>query len=463
MLGLITTEQLAATRGNNARRQIFYAYPQGRFPLAGLLSLAENGDDLTDVICGWNEERYQTHRSITAEVAAGQGPFSKIADATDDEASPMTKAAGATATLHVGDETKFRVRDVIRIAGITTSTTVIDVTALVTAVTTDGSNVLSIKFLEAATAVLNTGMNVGRSVWYIGTATPEGDRSLDGAGTVPIRIENRTQIFRTAWRMTGTGVKMSQQYDKKGAYKKLVKHNSLRHMEGQEQALIWGVKREESATTLDGETTVRGYMGGLLWYLRQWELQNTVNGGAFNYVVGASDLTLAPWESSPDKRIINVGIENSGAITKDQWNELRRRAFLRTSNTGFEKLIVCGSKVLAAINGFVEDNSIRMIALNPKEDAYGMQIYRLDDIYGTLLIKCHPLFNENPALQSDAFIVDMGNIIWHDMEGRESDLLKNRQPNDADYRKDEWLGEGTTEFRFPESHMYIRGLEEIIS
>jgi hypothetical protein len=46
------------------------------------------------------------------------------------------------------------------------------------------------------------------------------------------------------------------------------------------------------------------------------------------------------------------------------------------------------------------------------------------------------------------------------MVNRDTVKLKNRQPNDADYRKDEYLTEAGFEIRFPESHMYFDGVTD---
>jgi hypothetical protein len=104
-----------------------------------------------------------------------------------------------------------------------------------------------------------------------------------------------------------------------------------------------------------------------------------------------------------------------------------------------------------------------MHELNPKEDSYGMQIKRLNTIHGDLLFKTHPLFKEDPSMQNTMVVLDAGDLKYHSMEGRDTELLKNRQARDADYRKDEWLTECTFEIRMPRRHMWIDGLTGILS
>jgi len=46
MFGLMTGSDLSTYYSNNARRKVFYAYPQGTFPLMGLLSLMDEEEQL---------------------------------------------------------------------------------------------------------------------------------------------------------------------------------------------------------------------------------------------------------------------------------------------------------------------------------------------------------------------------------------------------------------------------------
>ena len=66
-------------------------------------------------------------------------------------------------------------------------------------------------------------------------------------------------------------------------------------------------------------------------------------------------------------------------------------------------------------------------------------------------------------MQNTMLVLDVGDLAYHDLEGRDTNLLANRQPRDADYRKDEWLTECTLEMRHPKRHMQITGLTGIMS
>ncbi len=461
-LGLITTESLATYREENARRRVFYDYPSGRFPLMGMLSLMDDAEELTDNTFGWWEERWKSARSITSLVlTTAVGPFANAANTSPG--ANVTKAAGASVLIYVQDATVFRLRDSIRLTDIVlASGAFAQLTGVVTAIN-NTDNYLTVLMQDSNMVAANyQTVNLGKYVSVIGTASAEGAGvGSNGLVKIPIRPENYCQIFRTTvGPFTGSALKMGVRWDQTGQYKKSAKDNSLRHMESMEKAAFFGVRYADTITDDEGDVVPRRFMGGLEYYLNQWDKGNTVNGGAWDYRPGGADLSAADWTlaSSEDKRVIRL---TSGTITNDQWEELLRRIFLKQSDKGYEKLVICGDKTLMAINKWAKAVSIKVDELNSKEDSYGMKISKISTIHGELYFKTHPLFKEDPANQLKMFIVDMGDICYHALQDRDTALLKNRQTRDRDKRKDEWLTEMGIEYRMPERHMLIDGLTGI--
>ena len=469
ILGLMTTSALEANRALNARRKVFYDYPTGRFPLMGLLSLTDDMEQLTDPEFGWHEEQWKSVRSKTIACESGKGPFATNAGAgSGTAAAEATVAAGGTVYLTIVDSSEFRVRDIVNVRDVAYASGS-NKAQLVGWVTANdvSKNLLTLQVMDSAfgtTAAENSDTtNNGKYISVIGTASAEGDRSRsDGRTGLPIKITNYTQIFRTVvGPFTGTSLKMGQTFDSKPLYRKSVKDNSLRHMEKMEKAMMFGVARTTTTTNADGDTVPVRFTGGIRHYLQQWDLGNTINGGLFNYRPGGDDLTNVDWtnDAYSEKRVYN----NIGTITSDQWEELIRRAFMSQSDTTYQKLVVCGDKVLAKINKWVGAKSIANRDLTSKEDAYGLQIKEVHTVHGDFLFKTHPLFKEDPALQDSMMILDFGDLGYHCLEGRDTELLTNRQPQDADYRKDEWLTECGFEVRMPKRHMFITGLTGILT
>jgi hypothetical protein len=183
-----------------------------------------------------------------------------------------------------------------------------------------------------------------------------------------------------------------------------------------------------------------------MWFLRQWELTSNNPYG----VAGASA------NGDDGKRIIEL----SGSISMETFETYIERVFRTTNNKSNEKLVLCGNGALSALNR-AYGNRTQFTSTLPAGDTYGMEFVKHVTPFGTLLYKTHPLFNLNPSLRNSMLIVDVGYLKYRYVAGRDTELLSNRQPNNADYREDEWLTEAGLELRFPEAHMYINNLTTI--
>lgn len=197
-------------------------------------------------------------------------------------------------------------------------------------------------------------------------------------------------------------------------------------------------------------------MGGITWFLKQWDLGNTANGGVFDYRPGGSNLTSADWKTSDEKRYIDV----NGNVTKEEFELLIERAFRFNDDISYEKICLCGGGLLSVFNRLAERESFKVTKLSSKE-AYGMNVTSWETIHGTLHFKSHPLLNETPVHRYSGFILNTGSLRYTPLNDSDTDLLKNRQPRDYDGRKDEWLTDAGIEVRFPERHMFIDRLTGI--
>lgn len=460
--GLMTSEQLADHKSNNARRTVFYQFPNGGLTLMGLLSMIEedSGSDKPDF--GWYEERAQTFATITAQ-ANSAGPFTDGAGAngnggTDLTAAGWSKAKGATARIQLEDVGTVQVRDVLHLRFVpATGATFKSFSVVVTAVWT-AYNTVDVMFLEAAANILNDATANGISVVMTGSATAEGDRSRTGFQVWPTKIENYTQIFRHPFEFSRTALKMGLQFDSSGTYKTKAKNNSLKHMKAMEYSAYFGVRSEESVTTDDGTASIRRTTGGLQWFIKQWELGNTGNGGVFNYRPNGADITAADWKTTEEKRHIDV----NGTCSKAEFELLLERAFRTTNDQNYEKIFICGGGIISAFNAFVDREGLRIIK-NPAKETYGINVTSWESPHGVIHFTSHPLFNQTSEFRNSGFLLDLGNIRYTPLNDSDTELLKNRQPRDFDGRKDEWLTEAGFEIRFPESHMFIDRLTGITS
>lgn len=449
ILGLLSTESDTNWRFKNVRRQVFYHYPNGAAPLTGLLSLLP--EEVTDdPEFSWWEKRMPQQRSQTP----GSGQV--MEDANGNALSNTALSAGTSYRIKLtgtpaGEHLKFRVGHVIRAVFDTTTSGVTDVVRGVITDIFPATPSLRFRCL-ANTATLNlaAGQNINKEVLVVGSAFSQG--AVDGTTmsttasnttaqpyTTPTELSNYCQIFRSPFLITGTAMKTGVKYDDQGVYKDQAKEASVMHMIEMEKAFIFGTRLKDTSGTLPTFFT-----GGILWFLQQWE-GGTVYGN-----------TAATQDFHDNKRII---ANSSGLLDEKTYDGYLERVFRVTNNKSSEKLVLCGSGFLNVINRLYKSKSTLDASL-PLTETYGMNVVRHLTPFGTLYYKTHPLFSQNDSLRYNALFLDLGNLRYRYVEGRDTTLLKNRQPNDADFRKDEWLTECGLELRFPESFMYLQNVQD---
>ena len=437
-----------------------HQYPQGKAPLMYILSLME--DEETDKPkFGWWEERDKCIRTTTVVKPTKTGTYAD--SALVEVADGFTFTAGTVYSFYATDSTQFVVNDLIWIRNApqaTTATVLLQLRGRVTAVG-DGSTAANswVKFqaLETVSDVSNAADSLGIYIYMYGSSAPEGDRSRAGSISFPLEIENYTQIFRhTVGPFSRTALKAGVRFDSTGIYKETAHRVALRHMKSMELTALRGVRANQTVTNQDGDTVPEYKTGGIEWFLKQWELRNVSNGGAFNYGLGESSVNAGAWRTADDKRIIDV----NGAITVDEFEMLIERAFRFTNDTTFEKLCLCGNGFLSMFNKMVKQCSYKVTELESK-DSFGMNMTRWISPWGTLLFKTHPLLNEVDTFRNDAYILDTGNLSYRPLTDSDTELLTNRQNQDSDGRKDEWLTEAGIEVHFPESHMFIQNVTNV--
>lgn len=451
ILGLCSTEQYDAERFKNIRRSVQYFYPNGAAPLTGLLSLMDDEATNDPSFTHW-EKRLATQRTLTVSQGSSKGPFKTSVDGDLGDAQTITQ--NTEYIVCVADATIFRVGHVIRIPVDTDSGTAYALKGVVTALTDQSGSPNKIKF-RLLSATLTTDLkngttpeNVGKEVLIVGSAFAQGVVDLSQeVYNPPAPFVNYTQIFRTPFSMTGTALKAPLKYDETGPYKDKAKEHSIMHMIEIEKAFLFGHKHLYTPSGSAAPTTGAGLpvytTGGILYHLERYE-------------AGDYGTVTATLDSDDDKRIIT---NTAGTINEKTYDGYLERVFRVTNNTASEKLVLCGSGFLQTINQLYRSKTVLYAEL-PFTDTYGMNVVKHTTPFGTIYYKTHPLFTQNPTLRYNALFLDVRNLKYRPMQGRDTELLKNRQSNDADYRKDEWLTEAGLELWFPESHMYLQNVRD---
>jgi hypothetical protein len=414
---------------------VFYNYPNGTAPLVALLSMLKE-ESTNDPEFSIYEKRLAEQRTLTAQ-ANSLGPFT-VTGGDSDQANPFSPAVNSTTRVRVLDNTRFRVGHIIQVTNANITGGTQSVKGIVTAIVAGSTTKIEFRFIEAVTNLSNGTNNNAVEVLVIGNAAAEGQVGAALAPyETPLNLKNYTQIFRTPFQFTGTVLKTGLKYDRTGPYKDKAKDATLQHAMEMEKAFIFGVQQLYIDPTTGLPTRLTG---GIEWFLRQWE-----SGTAYGN-------TAATVDADDNKRIITNA---SGSMNLSTFNGYMERLFRVTSNQAQEKLCLCGSGYLARINDMFVGRSVLKLDMEAKQK-FGWDVVTHLLPWGSVHYKTAPLFSQNNALRNSALYLDVWNLSYRYMDGRDTQLLKMRQPNNADYREDEWLGECGMELRFPESHMFIK-------
>lgn len=441
--GLLHAESDPNWRFGNIRRSVMYSFPNGSAPLVAITSMIKS-EETNDSAFTIYEKRLQEQRTTTAAFNAA-GPLAGADGATDVPTGNI--AADDVVYIKVASTDAFRTGHLVRIGNlqVDTGNSTVKFKAIVTSKIS--STILKLRVLESVTAYYNNTANNSLEVLVIGNAAEEGQV---GAALAPYYapdpVTNYTEIFRTPYRITGTAIPTALKYDKGGPLYDKAKDATIQHAIEMEKAFIFGTKTI-SQTNGGGSGERTRTTGGIEWYLQQWEL-GTVYGN-----------TAATQDSDDNKRIIH---NLSGQIRLKTFNQYIERAFRVTSNAANEKVILAGSGFMATMNDLFMGKTVFQTGLTAGKE-FGYEFTKYSSPFGTVIFKTHPLFSQNATLRYSGLIIDPGNMKYRYMTGRDTKQLRNRQPNNADYREDEWFAECGLELTMPESFMFLHNMQEAIA
>lgn len=418
----------------------------------------------------WQEKRY---KSIYTTTAQGPNPSGNLLGpfAIAGTSGPIgnsnayfAPAAFSSVRIYVTDASYFQVDDSVKMFGVPTDATgptssagtTIDLAGRVNAVNNQSTpywiEMAVTLAYDGTNGMVNQPLNIalanGLNVLKIGTMYAEGARSRTGIYKTPYEIYNNTQIFKTPWEMTRTAMKEPLIYDKTGEYRDASKEAGIDHLADLEFAMFFGERNNTTAVDPEtGQTVSRRSMGGLRWFLDNFEIGTDY--GLPN-IAGSSD-----YIDNYFKRVIKLG---GNTIQKGNFDILMGRLFERTNSTTFEKVCFCGPDYLNKLSAAYEN---RTAVINLRENGFkgwDFELIKHNTNAGTVYYKQHPLFVNFPNMRNSAFYVDLGYIGYRPLLDSDTDIMPMIQPRDADRRKDQWLTECGLEIRFPEAFMYVENL-----
>ena len=456
ILGLPTFKAFndsGATRTSH-RRRILHTYPNGGTPLTGILSMIDT-ESVESVEHTWYEKRYKTPKVDVR----GTNPITSSAPTDGDADSGSAMSAGSKATTDAHYIKVANTDDIVKGKIIQLSTNSVQyIVEAVTVGVADDSEKGYIKCYPVRSYTYATSDATDAIVLVITSAFGEGsggDAVNSTAIKQPYSIKNQTTITRTSMEFSGTVLQQGLEYDKSGPYKEKARDTLLEHMVGLELNVLFGKRYTRTQTALDGSgrtETVRG-VSGIIEFLELWDAGTTG--------LQIDGQTYAPYQchaavTGDDDDNARVIANASGTMSRKKWKTYAERVGRYHTNKSSSKLVLCGSGALMTMSDMFDKESSFQVKYG--ESAYGLDFDTLQTPFGKFHFTTHPIFNENPLWRNWMLILDVHSIKFRPLTARDTKLLKNRQNNGDDFRKDEFLTEYLIELWHPENNMLIKNV-----
>ncbi len=391
-------------RPKNFREGILWANPAGMSPLFALTSKMGKSQSVDDPEFSWFEEDKDIVRlSINGGIAAGI-------------LTVVVDAAGATGTR--GDGNFLKAGDRLMYEDPTQPAGWGDVEiATVTGVT----SATSVQITRGSAGTTAKAWVDGAFLTLIGNAFEEGSDAPTVASRNPTKLYNYTQIWKTAFGVTGTADSTKTRTG--DGFTNDKERKTFDHSMAIEESLLFGVPSEVTGA------------GG-------YPLRST--GGIRHFLT------------------TNATIEGGSATLAEYLDFYEQLFHFNVDGTGTERLVLCGQGYLnqlnTAIEGGAPGGANSKFRYEGKMDVWGMNLTRIETSFGTLGLKTHPLMNRHPVYRNSAFVISPAGIKWRPLKGRDTHIVKNVQGNGEDTRKDQFLTEGGLEIHHEKTMGYHGGV-----
>ena len=244
----------------------------------------------------------------------------------------------------------------------------------------------------------------------IGNAFKEGDTAAEATSVVTATKTNYTQIFRTSVKVSKTSEASDLFGGSDRAYQRRKK--GIEHAVDIERSIWFG----EASEHVSGADVIRT-TGGVLSLL----------GNDCAIYDANNALTEANFEKEFMEQVFQYG--------------------------STRKTMFCGARVISVLNSWGTGKLQTVVG----EETYGLAITRYLSAHGELNLIAHPLFGG--VFGKMGVVLDLDNVAWRPLKGRDTHLNTNIQPNDADYYLDEYLTEGGFMLKLPQTHGIIKNVD----
>lgn len=374
-------------RPKNFREMIMWRNPNGSTPLFALMSKVGKSS-VDDYEFNWWDEpvtiiRLQVNQA--GNIAAGETLI------TVDSADP---AAGATIANNWGVAKHLTEGDVLMVEP------------------ANESNWSTTEYLKVVSVLSDTQFTVVRGQFGSSAATIPDDAFLLKVGSVfgdgtsepkatsrnPIKFTNYTQIFKTAYDITGRAAQTRIRTGDPLANEK--KRRSTDHSKDIEFAMMFGRKSEGTDTNGKVISTTDG--------LRRQIPSNTTT------IFGAT-------------------------VTVNSFLDAAYKVFDWDTDAGDSRIGLCGNAALNILNKMARSDTNTEMTFGSTIKQYGMELRELMLPQGRILLRTHPLLNQHATYSKAMFLVDFSALKWRPFRNRDTKFYDNIQNNGEDAKRGYWM------------------------
>jgi hypothetical protein len=319
----------------------------------------------------------------------------------------VASTSTTTITIDASDDNKFAINGAIVVNSETAE--VMHVTADTTATT------------------LTVTRNIGGTTHQIadnadlfiaGFAAAEGGSSPTAISFDASVSSNFCQIFRTAFQVSNT---LNSTFLRTGDKMDEAMTKALKlHMSDIERAMFFGIKHEANGSTAQ---------------------PTRFSGGLLNSLTNVVDITTD---------YAAYGGSSAGKMPEEGFDSLLISTIFKFGSK--QKIAFVGENVANHLQQYGKDRW-QPTAL---EGAYGVNLTRYNTFAGDLMVHLHPQFRQVPGMKDSMIVVDFPYLSYRYLEGRDTQLLENRQSPDADSVKHEYLTECGLELLQDKVHAHIK-------
>ena len=256
-------------------------------------------------------------------------------------------------------------------------------------------------------------MNAADELYLIGSAQSENDTSKPARSDIPSKVTNYTQIFRTPFEASDS-LRASGFQASPAEWPRQIRNKGIEHAKDIELTFLLGRKSLTTPGATENRTT-----GGVLSFITT------------NQTDAGGDLSEAEF--------------NAAMLQQGRYSGAKG------------KLALASGVGVSALNKFPASKQ----QTRNDEKTYGMDVTTYTSPFGSLRLVYHRLL-EGTKYSGYIIILDMSELSYrwlgNDEMSRDTKVLPNRQPNDQDGTKSEYLSEVSLQFGQQRTHAVITGI-----